>query len=189
MNRPCAEDIGPEFSINGDTFIHTGFYRPNLTLEVTPCRPNRQIAILLNRLKDRPRGPTIVYVTLQRTAEMVAEELGKSGFPARAYHAGMANDKRTTVQDWFMNSSDAIVVATIAFGMGIDKSDIRYVYHYNLPKSLANYSQEIGRAGRDGKSSMSDSLACGSDVTVLENCTFGDTPDATSVMAIRARVL
>src|ERR1700756_4554034 len=96
-----AEDICREFSINGDAFIHTGFYRPNLTLEVTACRPNQQIALLLNRLKDRPRGPTIVYVTLQRTAEMVAEELSKSGFPAHAYHAGMANDKRTTVQDWF----------------------------------------------------------------------------------------
>ena len=184
-----AEDICREFSINGDAFIHTGFYRPNLTLEVTPCRPNQQIALLLNRLRDRPRGPTIVYVTLQRTAEMVAEELSKSGFPARAYHAGMANDKRTTVQDWFMNSSDAIVVATIAFGMGIDKSDIRYVYHYNLPKSLENYSQEIGRAGRDGKASTCEMLACGSDITVLENFTFGDTPDATSIRAIADRVL
>src|SRR6266404_3254335 len=146
-----AQDICREFSIKPDAFIHTGFYRPNLTLEVTRCRRNQQIGLLLDRLKERPRGPTIVYVTLQRTAEMVAEELSKSGFPARAYHAGMANHKRTTVQDWFMNSSDAIVVATIAFGMGIDKSDIRYVYHYNLPKSLENYSQEIGRAGRDGK--------------------------------------
>jgi ATP-dependent DNA helicase RecQ len=187
--QTVAEDICREFSINGDAFIHTGFYRPNLTLEVTPCRPNQQVALLLNRLKDRPRGPTIVYVTLQRTAETVAEELNKSGFPARAYHAGMANDKRTTVQDWFMNSSDAIVVATIAFGMGIDKSDIRYVYHYNLPKSLENYSQEIGRAGRDGKASMCEMLACGSDVTLLENFTFGDTPDATSIRAIADRVL
>src|SRR5258708_14023487 len=101
----------------------------------------------------------------------------------------MANDKRTTVQDWFMNSSDAIVVATIAFGMGIDKSDIRYVYHYNLPKSLENYSQEIGGAGRDGKACMYEMLAGGSDVTVLENFTFGDTPDATRIRAIADRVL
>lgn len=187
--RTVAEDICREFSINGDAFIHTGFYRPNLTLQVTPCRPNQQVALLLNRLKDRPRGPTIVYVTLQRTAETVAEELNKSGFPARAYHAGMANINRTTVQDWFMNSSDAIVVATIAFGMGIDKSDIRYVYHYNLPKSLENYSQEIGRAGRDGKASTCEMLACGSDVTLLENFTFGDTPDASSIRAIADRVL
>ena len=133
-----------EFHIGPDAFVHTGFYRPNLTLQVTPCRPNERIDLLLARLKDRPQGPTIVYVTLQRTAETVAEALSKRGFPARAYHAGMQNEERNTVQDWFMDSSDSIVVATIAFGMGIDKSNIRYVYHYNLPKSLENYSQEIG---------------------------------------------
>jgi len=184
-----AQDICREFSIKPDAFIHTGFYRPNLTLEVTPCGPNQQISLLLDRLRERPRGPTIVYVTLQRTAETVANELSKTGFPARAYHAGVGNDKRSAVQDWFMNSTDAIVVATIAFGMGIDKSDIRYVYHYNLPKSLENYSQEIGRAGRDGKGSICEMLACGSDVTVLENFTFGDTPDSASISAVTDRVL
>jgi ATP-dependent DNA helicase RecQ len=184
-----AKDICREFSIESDAFIHTGFYRPNLTLQITPCRPNQQITLLVNRLKDRPRGPTIVYVTLQRTAETVTEGLSKAGFPTRAYHAGMASEKRNSVQDWFMNSSDAIVVATIAFGMGIDKADIRYVYHYNLPKTLENYSQEIGRAGRDGKASICEMLACGSDVTVLENFTFGDTPVADSICAIADRVL
>jgi ATP-dependent DNA helicase RecQ len=82
-----------------------------------------------------------------------------------------------------MRSEDAIVVATIALGMGIDKPDIRYVYHYNLPKSLENYSQEIGRAGRDGKQSICEILACGDDVTVLENFVYGDTPEAKSTLA------
>ena len=179
-----AEDICREFGITADAFIHTGFYRPNLTLLVTPCRLNEQSELLLDRLKDRPRGPTIVYVTLQRTAETVADTLTKKGFPARAYHAGLKNEEREIAQEWFMKSSDAIVVATIAFGMGIDKSDIRYVYHYNLPKSLESYSQEIGRAGRDGKDSVCEMLASGSDVTVLENFTYGDTPDAESVSRI-----
>ena len=179
-----AEDICREFCITADAFIHTGFYRPNLTLLVTPCRLNEQSELLLVRLKDRPRGPTIVYVTLQRTAEAVADTLTRKGFPARAYHAGLKNEEREIVQEWFMKSSDAIVVATIAFGMGIDKSDIRYVYHYNLPKSLESYSQEIGRAGRDGKDSICEMLASGSDVTVLENFTYGDTPDAESVSRI-----
>ena len=184
-----AEDICREFHIGPDAFIHTGFYRPNLTLQITPCRPSEQIDVLLERLKKRTRGPTIVYVTLQRTSEFVAEALVKQGLPARAYHAGMANDERDNVQDWFMDSSEAIVVATIAFGMGIDKSDIRYIYHYNLPKSIENYSQEIGRAGRDGAESICEILACASDVTVLENFTYGDTPDPASVCALVESIL
>jgi ATP-dependent DNA helicase RecQ len=184
-----ADHICREFRIERDAYVHTGFYRPNLTLQITPCRPNEQIDLLLARLKSRPQGPTIVYVTLQRTAETVAATLGKRGFPARAYHAGLRNEERDAVQDWFMNSSDSIVVATIAFGMGIDKSNIRYVYHYNLPKSLENYSQEIGRAGRDGKDSICEMLACGADLTTLENFTYGDTPDATSVCAIVDSIL
>jgi ATP-dependent DNA helicase RecQ len=184
-----AQDICREFCIEPDAFIHTGFYRPNLTLQITPCHLNQKLDLLLARLKDRPRGPTIAYVTLQRTAEIVAEALSKQGLPARAYHAGMQNEERDRVQDWFMESADAIVVATIAFGMGIDKSNIRYIYHFNLPKSLENYSQEIGRAGRDGRGSICEMLACGDDVNVLENFTYGDTPDAASVCAIVDHIL
>src|SRR5258708_17118464 len=99
----------------------------------------KKLDLLSSRLKNPTSAPAIVYVTLQRTAEMVAAVLSKRGVPARRYHAGMNGDERAQVQDWFMKSSDAVVVATIAFGMGIDKSNIRYVYHYNLPKSLVNY--------------------------------------------------
>jgi len=139
---------------------------------------------LLARLKAQPTGPTIVYVTLQKTSEQVAARLATAGLPARAYHAGMKDDHRAEVQDWFMGSKDGIVVATIAFGMGIDKSDIRYVYHYNLPKSLENFSQEIGRAGRDGGTSICEMLVCPDDVCTLENFAYGDTPSRNAIRGL-----
>jgi len=179
-----AKDICRGFEIDDDAFVHTGFYRPNLTLRITFCSGGEKTELLLDRLKTWPPGPAIIYVTLQRTAEMVAASLSKRGVAARHYHAGLGGDERAQVQDWFMKSSNAVVVATIAFGMGINKSNIRYVYHYNLPKSLENYSQEIGRAGRDGLDSTCEMLASIDDVTVLENFTYGDTPDKDRIGAI-----
>lgn len=179
-----AGDITKAFAIGNDDTVHTGFYRPNLTLRVTPCRPAERDALLVTRLRERPPGPTIVYVTLQRTAERVAEFLAKHGFNAAAYHAGMKSEDRDAVQNAFMASDSAIIVATIAFGMGVDKNNIRYIYHYNLPKGLESYSQEIGRAGRDGKPSTCEMLACADDVPVLENFAYGDTPDREAVEAL-----
>src|SRR5205823_1195355 len=86
-------------------------------------------------------------------------------------------------------SADGIVCATIAFGMGIDKSDIRYVYHFNLPKGLESYAQEIGRAGRDGLPSTCEMLACAEDAIALENFAYGDTPTAGAVAALIDEVL
>jgi ATP-dependent DNA helicase RecQ len=106
----------------------------------------------------------------------VATHLQKSGVNALAYHAGLPDEQRHEAQDRFMSGEVDVIVATIAFGMGIDKADIRAVYHYNLPKTLENYMQETGRAGRDGKVSVCELLACGDDCIVLENFTFGDTP-------------
>ena len=179
-----AEDICNEFEIEPEAWIHTGFHRPNLVLRVSGCRADERLGRLLERLRTRPRGATIVYVTLQRTAEEVAAALANEGFAARAYHAGLDTGERVATQDWFMKSEEAIVVATIAFGMGIDKASIRYVYHFNLPKSLENYSQEIGRAGRDGIEATCEIFACGDDLTVLENFTYGDTPEPAAVASI-----
>lgn len=177
-------DICREFAIEPRCAVRTGFYRPNLTLVTTPVAATQRDALLLKRLQSSPPGPTIIYVTLQRTAEAVAERLAAAGLAARPYHAGMEDDVRAQVQDWFMQSQAGIVVATIAFGMGVDKADIRYVYHYNLAKSLENYSQEIGRAGRDGQKSTCELLVCPDDLCALENFAHGDTPARASVRSL-----
>ena len=179
-----VEDICRSFEIEKGDSIVTGFYRRNLTFLTTPTNAEDRNDLLLARLKERQPGPTIVYVTLQKTAEWIADLLLKNGLPVQAYHAGMAPDLRTEVQDWWMNQPNGIVVATIAFGMGIDKSNVRYVYHYNLPKSLESYSQEIGRAGRDELPSIVELLACPDDVPTLENFAYGDTPSPEAIRSL-----
>lgn len=179
-----VEDICRGFQIPKEAAIVTGFYRPNLNLSTTPVRWEDRDAFLLKRLQSRKPGPTIVYVTLQKTAERVAEMLTDAELPARAYHAGMEAEERTQVQEWWMEGDNRIVVATIAFGMGIDKANVRYVYHYNLPKSLESYSQEIGRAGRDSLKSTVEMLACPDDVPTLENFAYGDTPTEAALQSL-----
>ncbi len=171
-----VKDICKAFDILPEHAIVTGFYRPNLQLTITPVTARERDGLLVQRIRERPSGSAIVYVTLQKTAERVAEQLRAAGFFADAYHAGLESEARATIQDRWMASDRHVVVATIAFGMGIDKADVRYVYHYNLPKSLESYSQEIGRAGRDGEPSVVELLACPDDVPALESFAYGDTP-------------
>jgi ATP-dependent DNA helicase RecQ len=171
-----VRDICTAFEIPEDGAIVTGFYRSNLQLVIETTSSEQRDRRLVERLLEREPGPTIVYVTLQKTAERVAALLGDAGLPAKAYHAGLEPELRSAVQDEWMGSDRGVVVATIAFGMGIDKANVRYVYHYNLPKGLESYSQEIGRAGRDGKPSVVELLACESDLPTLENFAYGDTP-------------
>jgi ATP-dependent DNA helicase RecQ len=170
-----AKDIRNAFDISQGDHVQTSFHRANLHYRITPCAADKRKAYLTKVLLKR-KVPSIVYVTLQHTAEEVATHLQKSGVNALAYHAGLPDEQRHEAQDRFMSGEVDVIVATIAFGMGIDKSDIRAVYHYNLPKTLENYMQETGRAGRDGKVSVCELLACGDDCIVLENFTFGDTP-------------
>ncbi len=177
-------DMCRVFDIAPDCATCTGFYRPNLTVLTTPIAASQRDAMLLEQLQQRRAGPTIVYVTLQRTAEEVAQHLASAGLQAKPYHAGMQDTARAAVQEWFLASHTGIIVATIAFGMGVDKANIRYVYHYNLPKSLENYAQEIGRAGRDDATSICQMFVSLDDMNLLENFVYGDTPTLSAIRSL-----
>jgi ATP-dependent DNA helicase RecQ len=181
-------DICQALDISPGCATRTGFYRSNLTLLTVPVAAEQRDQRLLEQLQRYPAGPTIVYVTLQRTAEAVARYLADAGLPARPYHAGLSNEVRADVQDWFIASDTGMVVATIAFGMGVDKANIRYVMHYNLPKSLENYAQEIGRAGRDGAASVCQMYVCPDDLSALENFVYGDTPTLSAIRSLLGEI-
>lgn len=171
------EDMCHKFNISKENVSVTGFYRPNLNLQVLSVQQQNKNKTLIDLLSKQKEEASIVYVTLQKTAEEVANLLNNNGILATAYHAGLKTEMRESIQDKFMNNDINCVVATIAFGMGIDKSNIRNVIHYDLPKSIENYSQEIGRAGRDNKPSNCIVLANKDNVNILENFIYGDTPE------------
>jgi ATP-dependent DNA helicase RecQ len=182
--KAVKSDMANKFCISEQHIVQTGFYRSNLELAVVPVSTANKNKVLIQQLASQyaSHGNSgIVYVTLQQSAERVAQFLCQNHISASAYHAGFDNEKRQRIQNDFMAGSIQIVVATIAFGMGIDKSDIRFIIHYDLPKSIENYSQEIGRAGRDGLPAKCTTLANLDGLNTVENFVYGDTPELTAI--------
>jgi len=178
--KKVKQDMANKFAITDEHIVQTGFYRSNLDLSVLPVAEKEKNQTLVD-LIGQHQGCGIIYVTLQQSAEKVADFLQKQGIAAKAYHAGFKDDVRKQIQQDFMQGKTPIIVATIAFGMGIDKANIRFVIHYDLPKSIENYSQEIGRAGRDKAHAGCFTLANLDGIHTVENFVYADTPERSSI--------
>lgn len=147
-DNTTQDDIVHQLNISQAERHLASFNRPNLFLDVKPAQD--RIKHILDFLEEHPFESGIIYCLSRKSTESISGKLQKAGFKAKAYHAGMSAEERSRVQEEFITDKVPIIVATIAFGMGIDKSNVRWVIHYNLPKNIEGYYQEIGRGGRDG---------------------------------------
>lgn len=168
-DKITREDIIHQLHLNGKTYM-SSFDRPNLSLSVRQIgKKAEKMSYIMRFIKTHAHEAGIIYCLSRKNTETVADSLYKEGVNAIAYHAGMKYEERASVQERFKMDQVQVVCATIAFGMGIDKSNVRWVIHYNMPKSIESFYQEIGRAGRDGASADTVLFYSMADVIQLRN--------------------
>ena len=192
----ATEQVGREISerlgLSDPHVLRAGFDRPNLSFDVIPLSgagsKARKQMLLSIALADPELRPAIVYCGTRREVEEVSEQLRAEGLLAVGYHAGMPADERASAQHRFMEGDAEIVVATNAFGMGVDKADVRTVVHWAIPKSVEAYYQEVGRGGRDGLPARAILLASRADLGRLINFINGDAVEADDVHAYVRRL-
>ena len=177
-------DIADQLGLRSPLELITGFERPNLTLAVERCRGKDEKQSALERLVREVGTPGIVYAATRKSVELWGEFLAGQGLRTGRYHAGLNDEARTRVQDDFLAGRVDVIVATNAFGMGVDKADIRFVAHVELPGSVEAYYQEVGRAGRDGLPSRCTLLFAPADMRTQEFFLAGANPSAATFRTV-----
>ncbi|OEK07545.1 ATP-dependent DNA helicase RecQ [Flavivirga aquatica] len=170
-DKATREDIAAQLRITQATEFLSSFDRKNIELEVRPA--NNRINQVVSFINKNPNQSGIIYCLSRKTTEQLASKLKTNGIKAKAYHAGLNFNERSKVQEDFVFDRTQIVCATVAFGMGIDKSNVRWVIHYNMPKNIEGYYQEIGRSGRDGLNAKALLFHSYADVIQLRNFASG----------------
>lgn len=170
-DKATRQDIVKQLRIEHAQQFISSFDRQNIAIEVRAA--NDRISQIIKFIKKRPNQSGIIYCLSRKTTEQLAQKLTANSIPAKAYHAGLNFEKRSKVQESFVFDKTQIVCATVAFGMGIDKSNVRWVIHYNMPKNIEGYYQEIGRGGRDGLKAHALLFHSYADVIQLRNFASG----------------
>ncbi|MBD0825228.1 DNA helicase RecQ [Aestuariibaculum marinum] len=181
-DKATRDDILKQLQIEHAKQFISSFDRTNISLEVRPA--DNRVSQIVKFIRKRPNQSGIVYCLSRKATEQLAEKLANNGIKAKAYHAGLNFDERSKVQEDFIFDKTQIVCATVAFGMGIDKSNVRWVVHYNMPKNIEGYYQEIGRAGRDGLKSHALLFHSYADVIQLRNFANGTSNEEVQVAKI-----
>lgn len=180
-----VEDVCAALRLNDPLVLRGGIERPNLFMGLSVAdTPEERIDLIAARLTEM-EGAGIVYSTLIRDLERLHDELVRRGVPSLVYHGKLSPRERRQMQARFMDSADEVVLATAAFGMGVDKPDIRFVLHAQLPRTVEAWTQEIGRAGRDGKPSWCEAIAHPEDLAVQQEFVHWANPDREFVMQVQ----